>query len=36
MKVINEENSNKPFDDKVIVFGGDFRQIWYVVIKGSR
>jgi len=33
MKVVDEENNNKPF---VVVLGGDFRQIMYVVKKGSR
>ena len=37
MKVVDEENSNQPFDGKVVVLGGDFRQSLLVVdTKGSR
>jgi len=36
MKSQNEENSKKPFGGKVVVLGGDFRQILPVVKKGSR
>jgi len=33
MKIENEENSKNPFDGKVVVLGGDFRQILPVVKK---
>jgi len=36
MKSQNEENSQKPFGGKVVVLGGDFRQILPVVKKRSR
>ena len=36
MKAIDPSLEEKPFGGKVIVFGGDFRQILPVVIKGSR
>ena len=36
MKAIDPSLKEKPFGGKVIVFGGDFRQILPVVIKGSR
>ena len=36
MKAVNPLLEEKPFGGKVIVFGGDFRQILPVVIKGSR
>jgi len=36
MKVVDEENSKKPFGGKVVVLEGDFRQIPPVVKKGSR
>ena len=36
MRATNEDNANKPFGGKVIVLGGDFRQILPVVRKGSR
>jgi len=36
MKVVDEDKSNKPFDGKVVVLGGDFRQILPVDTKGSR
>jgi hypothetical protein len=36
MKKINKENENKPFGGKVVVLGGDFRQILPVVRKGTR
>jgi len=36
MRVVSEENALKPFGGKVIVLGGDFRQILPVVKKGSR
>ena len=36
MKTVDPLLENKPFGGKVIVFGGDFRQILPVVIKGSR
>jgi len=35
MRAINEDNSDKPFGGKVVVFGGDFKQILPVVRKGS-
>ncbi|KAH9602305.1 hypothetical protein KSS87_012983 [Heliosperma pusillum] len=36
MRVVDERNANEPFGGKVVVFGGDFRQILPVVPKGSR
>ena len=36
MRVVSEENALKPFGGKVIVLGGDFRQILPVVKKGLR
>jgi len=36
MKSQIEENNKKPFGGKVVVLGSDFRQILYVVKKGSR
>jgi len=36
MKTVNPLLENKPFGGKVIVFGGDFRQILPVVIKEGR
>ena len=36
MKTVDLLLKNKPFGGKVIVFGGDFRQILPVVIKGGR
>ena len=36
MNVVDEENSKKPFGDKVVFLGGDFRKILLVVKKGSR
>ncbi|KAL7583175.1 hypothetical protein Lser_V15G43646 [Lactuca serriola] len=36
LKCVNPRNSNIPFGGKVIVFGGDFRQILPVVPGGSR
>jgi len=36
MKVVDEENRNQPFDGKVVVLGGDFRQILHVETKRSR
>ncbi|KAK9675817.1 hypothetical protein RND81_11G033400 [Saponaria officinalis] len=36
MRTSNPHCSNKPFGGKVVVFGGDFRQILPVVPKGSR
>lgn len=36
MRVENEENLHKPFGGKVVVFGGNFRQILPVIRKGSR
>ena len=36
MKVVDEENSNKPSDGKVVVLWGVFRQILFVDMKGSR
>ena len=36
MKVVDEENSNKSFDGKVVVLRGEFRQIMFVDTKGSR
>ena len=36
MKAIDPSLEDKPFGDKVIVFGGDFHQILPVVVKGSR
>jgi len=32
----NEDNVDKPFGGKVVVLGGDFRQILSIVRKGSR
>ena len=36
MKAVDPLLEEKPFGRKVVVFGGDFRQILPVVIKGSR
>ena len=36
MKQINPENENYPFGNKLIVFGGDFRQVLPVVKRGYR
>jgi len=36
MRAVSEENALKPFGGKVIVLGGDFRQILSVVKKRSR
>ncbi|KAH9622346.1 hypothetical protein KSS87_022355, partial [Heliosperma pusillum] len=36
MRVVDERNADEPFGEKVVVFGGDFRQILPVVPKGSR
>jgi len=36
MKAIDPSLEKKPFGGKVVVFGGDFRQILPVVIKGGR
>ena len=36
MKVVDEDNSNKLFDSKVVVLGCDFRQILQVDTNGSR
>ena len=36
MKAVDPLLEEKPFGGKVVVFGGDFRQILPVVIKGSR
>jgi len=36
MKVVDEENSNKPFDGKIVVLWGIFKQILFVDTKGSR
>ena len=36
MRATNEDNADKPFGGKVVVLGGDFRQILPVVRKGSR
>ena len=36
MKAVDPSLEEKPFGGKVIVFGGDFRQILPVVIKGRR
>jgi len=35
-RATNEDNADKPFSGKVVVLGGDFRQILPVVRKGSR
>ena len=35
MKAVDPLLEEKPFEGKVVVFGGDFRQILPVVIKGS-
>ena len=36
MRATNEDNADKPFGGKVVVLGGDFRQILLIVRKGSR
>ncbi|GAU22698.1 hypothetical protein TSUD_138210 [Trifolium subterraneum] len=36
MGKVDKENRNKPFGGKVVVLGGDFRQILPVIRKGSR
>ncbi|XP_074277016.1 uncharacterized protein LOC141600672 [Silene latifolia] len=36
MRFSNDEDINQPFGGKVVVFGGDFRQILPVIPKGSR
>jgi len=36
MKVVDEENNNKPFDGKVVVLWGVFRQILSVDTRDSR
>ncbi|XP_057456195.1 uncharacterized protein LOC130747313, partial [Lotus japonicus] len=36
MRSKNEDNAHKPFGGKVIILGGDFRQILHVIIRGSR
>ncbi|KAH9605454.1 hypothetical protein KSS87_001661 [Heliosperma pusillum] len=36
MRVVDERNADEPFGGKVVVFGGDFRQILPVVPKGIR
>jgi len=36
MKKVNKDNCKKPFGEKVVVLGGDFRQILSVVRKGPR
>jgi ATP-dependent DNA helicase PIF1 len=36
MRLVDEENLNKPFGGKVVILGGDFRQILPVIRKGSR
>ena len=36
MKAVDQSLEEKPFGGKVVVFGGDFRQILPVVIKGTR
>jgi len=36
MKAVDPALEGKPFGGKVIVFGGDFRQILPVVVKGGR
>ena len=36
MKHINPGSENYPFGNKVVLFGGDFRQILPVVLRGSR
>jgi len=36
MRMVHEENSKKQFGGKVVVLGGDFRQILSVVKKASR
>lgn len=36
MREVDPANQNKPFGGKVIVFGGDFRQILPVIPKGTR
>ena len=35
MKAVNQSLEEKLFEGKVVVFGGDFRQILPVVIKGT-
>lgn len=36
MRGQSEENFNKPFEVRVVEFGGDFKQIFPMVTKGSR
>jgi len=36
MRVVDEDILNKPFGGKVVILGGDFRQILPVIRKGSR
>ena len=36
MKVVDEDNLNKPFGGKVVILGGDFRQILPVIRKARR
>jgi len=36
VRATNQHNADKPFGGKVVVLGGDFRQILPVVRKGSR
>ena len=36
MKNVDDTNNAKPFGGKVIVLGGDFRQILLIIKKGSR
>jgi len=36
MKNVDESNNGKPFCGKVVVLGGDFRQILPVIKKASR
>jgi len=36
MRVESQDSAHKPFGGKIIVLGGDFRQILHVVKNGSR
>ncbi|XP_057445515.1 uncharacterized protein LOC130737703 [Lotus japonicus] len=36
MRSKNEDNAHKPFEGKIVILGGDFRQILPVITRGSR